>query len=257
MQVQRHEEPVRVIERQRVDQHVVRPEPPEPVQRRRVRPEIVAREHRPLRPPRGPRGIEDRRQVAPLRAATCRSDGSRAACATSVPSPVAPEREQPPPPRHQRRDRVMGGRVAHHHLRLGVAEEIRQLRRRVPAVQRHIDRPHLQHRQIEADVADRLLHLHRHPVPRHDARGGEQRRDPPRALQEVGEAHRHPALGLEEHLPPVGREPRRPASRRGSRSRSSPPPDRDRRAANGPAAGFSSPAPCRSPRGSRRPRAPW
>ena len=58
-----HEQAVGVIDRQRVDQHVLVGEAPVIDQRERIRRQIVVRQHRALGAARGARGVEDRGEI--------------------------------------------------------------------------------------------------------------------------------------------------------------------------------------------------
>ena len=61
--VERHEQAVDMVDRQRVDQHVVAREAPCSIERLRVRGEIAVAQHRALRAAGGARGVEDRGEI--------------------------------------------------------------------------------------------------------------------------------------------------------------------------------------------------
>ena len=77
--VQRDEQSVHVIDRQRVNEHVVRREAPYVDERRRVRRKVAMADHRALRTAGRARRVQDRGDVVVARATTTRRN-SRARC---------------------------------------------------------------------------------------------------------------------------------------------------------------------------------
>jgi hypothetical protein len=177
------EQAVRVIERQRVKEHVLVGETPALHQHLRVGGEIAVAEHRALGAAGGSRGVEDGGEVG-LGAGDVGEPGGRAhggldqrALAAGI---ERVEGGDAVALRH-RREAVAPGRIAHHQGRLGVADEIVELRQRIGAVERQIDRARPQRREIEHQVFGRLLHLHGHAVAGLHAA----------LAQHIGEAARH------------------------------------------------------------------
>ena len=122
--VDRDEQAVHVVDRQRVEQHVAAREAPVLDQRRRVRGEVAVRQHRALRAAGGARGVEDRGEIVRLRrhggerraAGRCARASRRSSSVRTVAPPasraIAPRRSRP----------------ADDHARLGVGEEIARAR---------------------------------------------------------------------------------------------------------------------------------
>ncbi len=201
------EQAVHMEDRQRVDQHVARLPAPVVLQRERVGKQVAVAQHRALAAPRGARGVEDRGQVvgrAPrwlVAVAVQRGALQQRAAAIVV------EREHVRRAGLERdlRHPAETASGAHHHRRLGVADEVLDLGRLVGGVERQVDEPRAQHRQVQHQRLDRLLGLRRDA-----AAGGQLERS-----QQVGD-HRRAAV---EVAPGVA-----PRRRRRRRSRSHPAP---------------------------------
>ena len=180
--VRRHEQAVGVEDGQRVHEHIVGGEAPALDQRPRVGAQVVVREHGAFRPPGGAGGVEDGRQVA---AVTSHVDalGRRGAGGLQKRAlALAAHRLQS---RHAGRGDDGGHvvaplRAADEHDRLGIAEEVVDLRRRVRGIERQVDGARPQAAEVEHDRGPRLLDLDGDPVARTD----------PGRLEDVGEAGR-------------------------------------------------------------------
>ena len=151
------EEPMDVVDRQRVQQHVAARKTPVADERRRVAAEIAVGEHRALGPAGRPRCVEDRRELVRLRddrveiRVLARSGAQQRAFA-------ACERED----RRfgtKRSDALRGLGPADDNGRLGVAEEIRELALLITGVERQVNEPRAQAREVECKRLPALVDL--------------------------------------------------------------------------------------------------
>ena len=183
--VRRHEQAMDMEDRQRVDQHVARAPAPIVLQDPGVAQQVGVAEHRALAAAGGAAGVEDRGQVV---GASCRRPVAvgldrgalQQAAAAGVVEGVdvrAAGREREPA------DPAEGCGRAHHHRRLGVADEVGHLVTLVGGVERQVDVAGPQHRQVEHQRFDRFFDLHRDA-----AAGGQVQR-----VEQVGE-HRGAAV---------------------------------------------------------------
>ena len=138
--------------------------------------QVPMRQHRPLGPPRRPRGIEDRGPVVRPAGMRVLARGGRGGTLGQCPLPVRAKR--------QHRQRVSGPMrvrrllrgVADEQPRCRVADEIVDLGPGIGGVQRQEDPAHLQRRQIQRDGLGRLLDLDGHAVAGRHARRGQRAR---------------------------------------------------------------------------------
>ena len=168
--MQRHEQPVHMEDRQRVQQHVARHETPVDVQRLGVGGDVAVGDHGALGAPGRAGGIDERRKIVGL------------ALGGSAQGPLARRQLAEGAAavrRHgQQRAHLVGGRCGldlgdalgrgDDDLGLGVADEILELGRRVGGVERVVDGADLEGRKVEVDAGKRLLDL------RHDTIAGLQ-----------------------------------------------------------------------------------
>ncbi len=181
-----NEEAMRVEDREGVDQPVVGREAPILAKRGGVRQEVVMRQHRALGPAgragrvedggeviRTAIGVGEIRRLAPgkvdQRAATLLVErfDLGAAIGGMLRNPLL---------------RAWG---ADDKPRLGIAEEIVQLGKRIGRVERKIDGARAKTGEIEHQRLGALLHLHRHPIARAHPQGVEHGSDASRILQHV------------------------------------------------------------------------
>ncbi len=165
-----HEQSVHVIDRQGVDQHVLLREAPGVDQRPGVGRQVGVGQHRPLGPAGGAGGVDDGGEIIvragdrlELRRLDCSQFGERA---------LARLVEGLDPRAREAGDFLhalarLG--IADDQPRLGVPDEVADLRERIGRVEGQIDRPRPQRRQVEHEVAGRLLHLHGDPFAGLDA----------------------------------------------------------------------------------------
>ena len=166
--VARNEKAVRVIDRQRVQEHILVGEMPVFHERLRIGGEVVMRQHRALGAAGGARRIKDRGEIA------ARAGGVgkfRRRFRGGFGQRALPARVE----RLHRANAVLGRdlgktrlfrRIAHNERRLGVANEIIEFGERVGGVERQIDRAGAQRREIKQQVFRRLFDLHRDAVAR-------------------------------------------------------------------------------------------
>ena len=201
--VRGHEQAVRVVDRQGVDQDVVGRELPGVAQREGVRDEVAVRQHRTLGAPGRARRVEDGGEVVRL------DHGGR----EGVRLLVGEVRQRPGPASVQRLDRdvaresrdgIAPSGVADDELRLRVPDEILDLRRRVGGVERKVDRAGPQGAEIEDEVLHRLLDLHRDPFARRDAPRLERVRHATRPEDEVVVGPPDPVGRLDRDLRGIG-----------------------------------------------------
>ena len=159
--VARHEQAVGVIDRQRVDQHVLVGEAPVVDQRQRIRREIIVRQHRALGTARWCRRCRGSRRDRRWRARRSTNSGfALAAASVSDPLPSAPERLDPGADLGRDRADACGLRgIAHHQRRLGVGDEIFEFVERIGGVERQIDRAGAHRREIEHEARHRFFGL--------------------------------------------------------------------------------------------------
>ena len=161
----RDEQPVHVIDRQRVQQDVAAGEAPELHQRQRVAREIAMGEHRAFGPAGRPRRVDDRRDVVRLRydrVESLRLIGRRDRA--SVPAPLASVSTCASG--RSARDALGGPRAADDDRRLRVAEEIGELALLVARVERQIHEAGAQAGEVERERLPALVHLHGHAIAR-------------------------------------------------------------------------------------------
>jgi hypothetical protein len=84
-------------------------------------------QHRPLRPARGARGVEQRRQIVGLAADGAKVSGCAAASASKLPDPSAQRFEPRAVTRRDRGERRERAGIAEKKLRAAVAQEIGHL----------------------------------------------------------------------------------------------------------------------------------
>ena len=143
--MQRHEQPVYVENRQRMQQHIVRRESPRPVERHRIRCEIAMAQHRALRAPGRPARVDDRREII---------GAARNGC-------------------FERRGTLALRQeclwVGHENARLCIVQEVLNLILGIGRVERQKDRARLQRAKIQHHAFDTLLCLQRHAIAWHHA----------------------------------------------------------------------------------------
>jgi hypothetical protein len=201
-----HEQPVHVEDGQRVDQGVAAlgaaagaasAPTPERLQHLRVAAQVAVREHRALAAAGGAAGVQDGGEVVVAAQRRLVHVGVLRRALQQRARAVVAEREhvdRAGPERNLRQPREGLGR-AHHQRRLGVADEVLDLGRLVGVVQRQEHVAGAQHRQVQHQRLDALVHLHGHAR----LRGQVQRVD------EVG----HHRAGAVEVAPGVGQRRRR------------------------------------------------
>ncbi len=189
--VQRDEQAVHVIDRQRVQQRVAAGEAPAVDQHRGVRREIAVRQHRALGAPGRSRRVEDRREivgpghrVAEVRGLVARPVDELAA--------VGVQREH----RRvagERRDHAEALGPADDHPRRRIGEEVRELRLLVADVERKVDEARAQAREVERNHLPVLVDLDGNAIPGLAARTGQRVGDLRRQRREIVEVHDRPA----------------------------------------------------------------
>ncbi len=183
-----HEQPVHVVDRQGMDQHVLGGEPPGSGQRPGIGRQVVVCQHRALRAPGGAGGVDDRRQVAACARDRLEAGGLAGGKIGEAPLPGRVQRFHP---RAGKAREVLHAlahlRIADDQRRLGVGDEIADLRQGVGAVERQIDRSCPEARQIEHQVGGGFLDSHGHPVAGLHAQRDQGARHPARCLEEVPE----------------------------------------------------------------------
>ena len=212
-----HEQAVHVKDRQRVDQHVAallrRSPTPVFLQHHGVGQQVAVRQHGALAAAGGAAGVQDGRQVIGptlhrlLLVAAMRGALQQAAAAVVV------QRE------HVARASLKGdladpGEVAaaaHHHGRLGVADEVLDLGALVGRVQRQEGEARAQRGQVQDHGLDRFFHLHRHARRRTagvrlDGQRGQQVGDHGAGAVEVAPRIAQAVVGLDGHGVQIGRE---------------------------------------------------
>lgn len=137
----------------------------------RIGHEVVVRQHRPLRSPRRPRGINDRRRRAAIR------NERRTGFSLS--------------PRCNRRRNELP--------RLRIRQNVRDLPLPIQHVHRHEDHPGLHARQIQIDQLDRVRELRRQPVAAREAARQQRMRNAVAACLQLAERVRAP-LPLQRRL---------------------------------------------------------
>ena len=209
--VRRDKEPMRVKDGQRMQKHILGPEPPEIGEHLGVRQKVALRQHRPLRAPRGARGIEKRREIIRVPRDGREGRGHRGRGLGQAAPARGIEREHLRACRGRMgRDRLGPGGVDDHDARRGVGDEIARLGRRIGGVERQEHRPRRERRAIEREEGRRFRDLHHHPLARGHARRPERARDARRLRRDLG-ARDRAAAGQQQHpiAPPgEGREQR-------------------------------------------------
>ena len=169
--VQRHEQAVDMIDRQGVEQHVPRHPAPIAVQSQGVGRQVGVAQHRPLRPARRPRGIENRRQIVVGAEFDGRVDGHIDAALGQRTAVVGAEGEDV---RHTdlfRRSPVffVAPGSADQQVWLGVLHEVADLGGGIGGVEGNVDGAAPEAGEIEQDRRGRLVDLNDHPVALADA----------------------------------------------------------------------------------------
>ena len=172
--VERDEQAVHVEDRQRVDQHVaVGCQPQYRFSTCAFDEQVAVREHRALAAPGRAAGVEDGGQVvgAPLHG-TCARRSCSAARSSSVPlrSSSSVKTFFVPALNASLLTQPKLLAWAHHHRRLGVADEVVDLGRLVGGVQRQVDMAGAQHGQVQHQRFDDSFGLHRDARRRRAAR---------------------------------------------------------------------------------------
>ena len=203
--VRRHEKPVRMVDRQGVDEHVVRREAPVIDERFGVGIEIVVAEHGALGAPRRARRVEDGGEIvgAPV---DIGERGRRGRALFGEGAVVV---------RAERLDRAHTGLLSHGQQRVaprgiahedrgaGVRQEVGNLVRRIGRVQRQEHRTGAHAGEIEEQRLGRFLHLHGDAVSRRHAEPDERIGETCRALGHIAIGESRAVAVLDEDL--VGR----------------------------------------------------
>ena len=176
-----------MIDRQRVDQHVVLGEAPIVDQRERVRREIVMRQHRALGTARGARRVEDRGEIVIGAGDRCERCVRRGGGIRQRSLAVSPERFDLGFDLGRDRADALGlGGIAHHQRRLGVGDEIFEFVQRIGGVERQIHRAGAHGGEIEHQRRHRFFGLRRNAVARLDAPGHQHIRHLAGAGDQIG-----------------------------------------------------------------------
>jgi len=182
-----NEQSVDVIDGQRMQQHVALGEAPLADERQRVRREIAVREHRALGPARGAGRVEQRREVVG-RASDRGELGRQVVCGCEQRAAIGIEGEERGVGR-KRGDLLACVRAGDDHLGLRVAEKIAELAFPVRGVERQVDQPRAQTREVEGEHRGVLVRLHRDAIARRAAGSHQRMRDARRIRREVAVAH--------------------------------------------------------------------
>ncbi len=175
------EQPVGVEDGQRVQQHVVAREPPQPGQREAVGRQVAVAQHRPLRLARGAAGVQHGGQVV---------------------GPAGVVLELGGEPRRSDHQIVEFG-VVQHQAGLGVGHQLGHLGGRVARVHRQQRHPRANARQVHQQRVDPLLHLHRQSVAGLQALCPQRMRHLRRPPCRVAVGEQHGAVGVEQERPLV------------------------------------------------------
>ena len=181
-EVCRHKQPVRVEDRQRVEQHVVGRELPRLQQRVRVGGKVIMRQHRAFRATGGAGRVENRGEIVAGARHVRKFIGARPG---EIEQRAVRVRAQCLDCRDAELvgDGGQGGlflRRADDDARLGVANEVFELGERVAGVERQVGRAGAQAGEIEQDGVGGFLDLHGDAVAGLDAAGDERIGDAPR-----------------------------------------------------------------------------
>ena len=161
----RHEQPMRVKDRQGMEQGVRCSKAPGLNKRVGVRQEVVMAQHCTFRAPGRARGVKDRGRFVGV------ASDSREILGRF--GRTFDQRAGRRPTERQQRDslgvghrsqRCLGGRGADRNARLCIAEKIVEFGSRVRGVERQKQRPGAQAGKVQGQRLGRLLRLHRHPV---------------------------------------------------------------------------------------------
>jgi hypothetical protein len=180
-----------VVDRQGVDQHVVRREAPSRNQGQGIRDEVVMGEHGPLGAPGCARGVEDGSQVT---AASLHGLERFVGIGGRIREGALPVRIE----RFDRGSHLRGqlfnplavGRIADDERGLGIADEVLQLRQRVGAVEGEVDGTGPDGGKVQHQRWNRLLDLDRDPVAWLDTAGGQHIGQPAGQRDQIGIADR-------------------------------------------------------------------
>ncbi len=168
----RHEQAMRMKDRQGVQQHVLVGEPPRLGQHLCVGQQVAMGQHRPLGPARRARGIEKCRQIVRAPRDRCELIGLRIHQIGKAARPIGIDDHQRRAMRLRHRGQRLGAAaIRQQQLRRGIAHEIVDLGRRIGRVQRQKDRTRRHSPAIDRQRHGRLLDLHRNAVTGLDATG--------------------------------------------------------------------------------------
>ena len=164
--VGRHEKAVRVKDRQRMKQHVIRREPPACDQRLRIRQQVALRQHRPLGAARGPGGVQECCQIIERAGHGREAVGLCGGQIAQAARTVGPQRlENRADTGGDGRHRLGLAGVADEQRRATVAHEIVQLLGRVGGVERQEHDTGLDAGGIERQRLRRFLDMNRNTIP--------------------------------------------------------------------------------------------
>ena len=148
-----HEKPMRVINGQGVQQHIIASEAPHILQRQRVGSQIAMRQHRPLGAPRGAGSVQNSRQIISPARHDCLI---RRKCLGLLPQAF---------------------KIPHHQHGPRIRYEIGNFSFRVSRVHRHKHATRPQHREIKGDIENGFFRLHQNPLTRRKPLRGKRLRD--------------------------------------------------------------------------------
>ncbi len=192
-------------DRQGVEEDVGLGEAPFASQHLGVGDQVGVGQHGALGPARGPGRVEDGGEV--VRAARHLGEGRRRSRGLVGQGPLPPGVEGLHlGPAGEGGHPFGGGGRTDDHRRLGVANEIVELRQGVAGVERQVDRPGAQAAQVKEHRHRALLHLHRHPVARTHAQPRQGVGVAAGALDHLAIAEAQPLRGGQERpvCPPGG-----------------------------------------------------
>ena len=164
------EEPVHVEDRQRMDEHVAALPVPVVLQRQRVRQQVAVRQHRALAAAGGSAGVHDGGQVVAAAHGRHVLVGVDGGALEQAAGAIVVQREDMRRACQERgpAQPAEAARGAHHHGRLGVAQEEADLGILVGRIERQVHEAGTQHRQVQQQRLHRLVAMRR------DARAGRQ-----------------------------------------------------------------------------------
>ncbi len=193
-----HEQSVGVIDRQRVNQHVLIGKAPIVDQRQRIRCEIIVRQHRPLGTSRRTGCVEDRGEII-VGAGDGGERGARLGRGVSQRTlAVGAECQNLGADLGRNRADAFGlGGIAYHQRRLGVGNEIFQLVQRVGGVERQVNRAGAYRGEIQYQARHRFFGLSRDAITGLDAGVNQDIRHLSGAGHEVAVADALPVDGFD------------------------------------------------------------